>query len=121
LYLQAGGAGLATAVAAGALLSILPLGFLAMFALLAVGYVVGEAVSRASRRLPYRELAIVAFVCACLGPTLGRALLLALLVPFPDAGARALLALTAAFQSLGPFGVLVSIIAGIIASNRVTR
>jgi hypothetical protein len=105
----------------GACLGILPLGFLSLFAMLLVGYLVGEAVARASRRLPYRELAILAFCCASLGPVLGRAVLLAVILPLPDTGSRVMLAATATLLSLGPWGALASVAAGLVAANRVTR
>jgi hypothetical protein len=105
----------------GVLLSLVNLGILSLLLVILAGYLVGEAVSLASRRLPYRGLAVLAFACASLGPSLGRAALLAAMIPMPDPALRATLAVTAAFQSLGAFGLLAAVVAGVIASNRVTR
>ncbi len=121
LYAQSGAAGLASAVVAGGLVAILPLGFLGFFAMLLIGYFVGEAVARTSRRLPYRELAVLAFLCAGLGPMLGRAALFVVIAPTPDPSLRATLALAAVLQSLGPFGLLTASLAGAVAASRVTR
>jgi hypothetical protein len=119
-YVQSGAAGLASAVVAGALVAIVPLGLLSFFAPLLIGYLVGEAVARTSHRLPYRELAVVAFVCALVGPMLGRAALLLLIVPTADPTLRAILALSTALQSIGPFGLLMGVLAGVVAARRVT-
>jgi hypothetical protein len=121
LYFSGTAAGLGTAMLGGAVLPFLSFGFFTLLLTLLVGYLVGEAVSRSTRRLPYRGLAILAFVCAAIGPILGRACVLAAMAPFPDPVARVSFSLMGAFASLGVFGLLMAIAAGMVASSRVTR
>jgi hypothetical protein len=122
MYLKAGAAGLGTAIAAGALATMVPLGFgfFGFIVAFLIGYAVGDIISRVSRRLPYRELAVLAFICASVGPILGRAIVVALMFPVPSLAAKAQLALTVAL-SLGPFELLAAAFAGIIAAGRVSR
>ncbi len=63
----------------------------------------------------------MAFFCASLGPMLGRVALLVLIVPVPDPSLRAMLAVTSALGSLGPFGLLMGVLAGVVAASRVAR
>ncbi len=105
----------------GAVLSFLHFGALTLLPLLLTGFLVGEAVSSAGRRWPDRKLAMIAFACASVGPSLGQALVYAVMMPIPDPGVRIVVALTAAMQSLGMFGILIAMISGVIASTRVTR
>jgi hypothetical protein len=121
LYARAAAVGLGIAVAVGAGLTFISLSFLTLVPILLTGFLVGEAVSNAGLRRPDRTFAVIAFVCACIGPTLGRALVLAFLMPVPDPGARVTLGLIGAMQSLSGFGALMALIAGGIAASRVTR
>jgi hypothetical protein len=121
LYLRGGAAGLAVAMLAGVLLPFLGFGIFNLLLIVLAGYLVGEAVSSVTRRLPYRGLAVVAFLCASLGPSVGRALLVAVVTPHPDLGVRVMFGATAALRSLDPLEILALIVAGIVASNRVLR
>ena len=107
-------------MAGGILLSFVP-GGLVILPLLLTGFLVGEAVSAASRRRGGRELAILAFLCAVLGPIVGRAAFTTVLLLLSQGGARAGLAVIGAYQSFGAFGILLLVLAGIIASTRVDR
>jgi hypothetical protein len=109
---------------AGAILPFISFGsfgFFTLLLMLLVGYLVGEAVSRSTRRLPYRGLAILAFGCAAVGPPLGRACLLAATTPLGDPVTRFGFALLLSFGSLGIFGLLMAGIAGALAYSRVTH
>ena len=121
MYLQSGAAGLGAATGIGALLTVLPLGFFGFIGALIGGYLVGDVVSRVSRRLPYRELAILAFACATVGAVLGRAVVFAVMFPIGDPAVRVSVAATSALFSLGLFGILATVFAGVVAAGRVMR
>jgi hypothetical protein len=119
--LTGGAAGLGAAMVAGAILPFVSFGFFTLLLMLLVGYLVGEAVSRSTRRLPYRGLAILAFLCAAVGPPFGRACMLAATTPIGDPLARFGLAVVLSFSSLGLIGLLMAGIAGAVAYSRVTH
>lgn len=118
--LAATGAGLGVGMLGGIVLSFLPGGLL-FIPLILTGFLVGEAVSAASNRRGGRGLVIIAFTCAVVGPILGRAVLTALLLPLPAPALRATVAFGGAVESLGIFGLLLLMLAGVIASTRVDR
>jgi hypothetical protein len=99
----------------------LPSGFFGFIAALIGGYLVGDVVSRMSRRLPYRELAILAFICMTVGAVLGRAVAFAVMFPIGDPAVRVSVAVTSALFSFGLFGTLATIFAGVVAAGRVMR
>lgn len=118
-YLRSGAAGLGVGVLGGIALSVAPFGYLIMIALLLIGLLVGEAVSAAARRRASSGLAVLAFACAAVGPILGQAAMLVPRIPVTDPALRANVALAIAFQSLGGFGLLLLLAAGLIAATRV--
>jgi len=120
VYGRSIGAGVGVGAMCGAFLAVIQFGALAFLPMLLMGFLVGEAVSAAGRRRPARELAVIAFLSAVVGPVAGRALVFWLLTPIADPAIRASFALSAAFQALGAFGVLLAIVAGVIASSRVS-
>jgi hypothetical protein len=123
LYAQGIAAGLGTAMAAGALLAFVRLGFFSIIGALLIGAIVGEVVSKATRRLPVRGFAVVAFVCAVLGPVVGEVLLFAVTMPVPvsDPFSRLEIAVGFVLASSSPMSLVVALAAGFIATTRVTR
>jgi len=115
-------AGMGVGMAVGGLVLLVPLGPLAPLAFLAplLGAVlVGEAVWAVSDRTRTRAMSTAAFVGASVGPVIGRALVLALLIPLGDAPLRLTLAFSHSVQSMGLLGLLMLVVAGAIASSRV--
>jgi hypothetical protein len=102
-------------------LSLVPLGALAVLPLLLTGFLVGEAISATARRWDGRGLAVVAFLCAAVGPLLGKALLIAPLVPVEGLTAKAAGALLVAGRGTGILELLLLVAAGVIATTRVSR
>ncbi len=111
--------GLGVGMVCGVLLSLLQFGALAILPLLMTGFLVGEAVSATARRWSGTHLVVVAFLCAVLGPLLGKALLIAPLVPTASPGAKAAGALIGAARTTGVFELLLLVVAGVIATTRV--
>jgi hypothetical protein len=99
----------------GILMTFVP-GSLMLLPLLLGGFLVGEAISAASRRRGGRDMQIAAFFCAVLGPLFGRAVVLVLLAQVPAA-----VALNGAVASMGPLGLLLLLAGGVIASTRIDR
>jgi hypothetical protein len=118
-YVWSGAAGTGVGMLGGIILSVAPLGALIMVPLLLMGVLVGEAVSAAAGRRTSTGLAVLAFACATAGPILGQAAMLAPRIPVADPALRANVALGVAVQSLGAFGLLLLLVAGVIASTRV--
>jgi hypothetical protein len=108
-------AGIAVGAVGGALLGFVGFGGLG---LLLLGFAVGEVVSRAGGRRGGRALAAVAFSGAVVGPVLGRAVMIAVLVPLPDPGLRLALGAQAMIPMVVSMEGLFLIIAGVIASSR---
>jgi hypothetical protein len=109
------GAGLGVGMLTGILMTFVP-GSLMLLPLLLGGFLVGEAISAASRRRGGRGMQIAAFTCAVLGPILGRAVVLVLLT-----GAPLLATLNGSVVLMGPFGLLLLLAGGVIASTRIDR
>lgn len=120
-YLWSGAAGLGVALLGGTVLSVVPLGALMFLPLILIGWLVGEAVSAAAQRKANTALGVIAFTCATVGPILGQAAMLAPRIPIADPTLRANVALAIAVQSLGPSGLLLLLVAGVIAATRVQR
>ena len=117
-FLAGGAAGLLVGIVSGVLLSFLRFDALSFLPLLLMGYLVGESVSAAANRKSGLALAIVAFMCAFWGPLLGRSLLF-MLTPVGFESSRAAAALVDALAAQGPFGILLLMVAGVIAATRV--
>jgi hypothetical protein len=117
-YALAGLVGLGIGMLGGVILVIVPFGALAILPLLLTGFLVGEAISAVARRWYGPSLAVLAFVCAVVGPLLGRALLIAPLLPVEGAAAKASAALLTAGRSVGGLELLLLLIAGVIAATR---
>jgi len=118
-YILSGAAGFGVGMLGGVILSVAPFGALIVLPLLLTGFLVGEAVSAASNRRMGSGLAILAFLCATLGPIAGRALLVAVAFPAISGAARVNLALNVAVQSLSGLELLLLLVAGVIATTRV--
>lgn len=114
-YAAATAAGLGVGALGGALLGFVGFGGLGF---LVLGFAVGEVVSRAGGRRGGTPLAVVAFFGAVAGPLLGRAALIALLLPLPDLGLR----LAVMTQTIVPLMMSVEalflVVGGLIASSR---
>jgi hypothetical protein len=104
---------------AGAVLVVVPFGAFVIIPLLFTGFLVGEVMSAVTGHRGGRGLVVLAFACAIVGPILGRAAVVALMLPGEDPSLRAALALVAATQSLGAFEVLLLLVSGVIATTRV--
>src|SRR5438874_12760441 len=76
-YALAGLVGSGVGMVGGIVLAIVPFGALAILPLLLTGFLVGESIAATARRWYGSSLAVLAFVCAVVGPLLGRALLIA--------------------------------------------
>jgi hypothetical protein len=101
-------------------LSFFPLPGFSWLPLLLTGFVVGEAVSAASNRKRTTGLAMIAFASAIVGTTVGMWLpTLVRLVGVPGGLQPRLLTLLV--MQVGPVEALFLLIAGVIASTRVTR
>ena len=111
--------GLGVAMVGGVVLALLQLGALIIVPMILMGFLVGEAVGAVARRSYGQSLAIVAFLCAVIGPLLGRAVLIAPLVPAEGIAAKASGALILAGRSTGGFELLLLMVAGFIAATRV--
>lgn len=119
-YAAAIGIGLGVAILCGAALSLFPLRGLWWLPMLLTGFVVGEAVSAASNRQRTAGLAMIAFGSVFVGTMVGLWLpTLIRLAAVPGALQPRLV--SALLLQLGPFEVLFLLIAGVIASTRVTR
>lgn len=114
-YVLATAAGIAVGAVGGALLGFVGFGGLG---LLLLGFAVGEVVSRVGGRRGGRALAVVAFSGAVIGPLIGRAVVIAVLVPLPDPGMRLALGAQAMLPLIVSMEGLFLIIAGVIASSR---
>jgi hypothetical protein len=123
LYAQGIAAGLGAGMGIGALLAVVPLGLFSFIGAIVIGLAVGESVSKATRRLPFRGLAAIAFCCALVGPTMGQAVMFAARAPLPfsDPLMRLQIALSFALSIAQPMTLVMAIIGGIIATTRVTR
>jgi hypothetical protein len=118
-YVLATLAGLGVGMVGGVVLTFLQFGAFIILPLLLLGFLVGEAVGATARRSYGTSLAVVAFLCTVLGPLLGRAVLIAPLVPAEDVAAKASAALIAAGRTIGGFELLLLLVAGVIAASRV--
>lgn len=114
-YAAATAAGLGVGALGGALLGFVGFGGLG---LLVVGLAVGEVVSRAGGRRGGTTLAVVAFFGAVVGPLLGRAAVIALLVPLPDLGMRLALMAQVMIPLMMSVEGLFLVVGGLIASSR---
>jgi hypothetical protein len=118
-YAVAGLAGLGVGMVGGIVLVFFPFGAFAILPLLLMGFLVGETVGAVTRRSNGRSLAVLAFLCAAFGPLLGRAVLIAPLVPADGIAAKATAALITAGRSTGALELLLLLVAGVIAATRV--
>ena len=105
-------AGLAVAMAGGALLTFVPFGALRMLPLLVLGYLVGEVSAAVAGRPGGGVLAVLAFTCALMGPLAGDAMLGSLL------GSPNGATLSSSAASLGTFGVLALFAGAVLAGFR---
>jgi hypothetical protein len=117
-YVLSGLVGLGIGMLGGVVLVVVPFGALALLPMLLTGFLVGEAISATARRWYGPGLAILAFACAALGPLLGRAVLIAPLLPVEGVAAKASLALLTVGRSVGAFELLLLMAAGILAATR---
>lgn len=116
-YLVAAAAGLGVAIAGGALLAVTPTPLLIILPLILTGFLVGQVMTTvAGGSAP--TLAALAFLCGAGGPILGSAALLALASAGPSFSLRAREALDSTLHSLGPLGVVLLLMAGVIAAIR---
>lgn len=117
-YVQGAGAGLAVGALGGAIMPFIPFG---MFVLLLTGYLVGEAVSKASDRRGGQAMAVLAFAAAMAGPVLGRLLVFTSLMPGTPSLSGLPRVFLAALYTFGGLELLFLVVAGIIASTRIDR
>ena len=118
-YLRGLAGGLAVAAVGGILLQFLPgLGFFGLLLTVGLGYVVGEATTRAARRKRGTGLAIVGALAVPLGIVVGRAALLLLVGAGRVEPATAVIGavLTLAFPIWSLLGLLVAMV---IAGSRI--
>ena len=118
-YLRGLAGGVAAAAIGGILLQLMPgFGFFGLLLMLGLGYVVGEATTRAARRKRGTGLAIVGALAVPLGIVVGRAglLLLAGGGRFDAVGALTLAGLTLAFPI---WNLLALLVAMAIAASRI--
>ncbi len=111
----------ASAAALGAIVlaSVPSRGFFSWLLMLLLGYLVGEAVSRAANGKRGTSLAVVAALSVPLGLVLGRALLLVLLSRSPGVSPGAVLAFSAADLVLPAWSALILVAAMAVAFSRV--
>jgi hypothetical protein len=119
-YAAAIGAGLGVSLVCGAVLGVFPLPFLSGLAMLLIGYVAGEAVSRASNRQRTTGLAFIAFGVTSVGIMIGMWLPTLLRLASVPGGLQLRL-LPLLLMQIGPIEAVMLLIAGVIASTRVTR
>jgi hypothetical protein len=117
-YVLAGLVGLGIGMIGGVVLVVVPFGALAILPILLTGFLVGEAISAVARRWYGPGLAVLAFGCALIGPLIGRALLVAPLLPVEGAAAKASAALLTVGRSVGGFELLLLLLAGVFAATR---
>ena len=117
----AGMAGMGVGMVGGIVLAVVQFGAFVILPLLLTGFLVGEAISATARRWYGPGLAVLAFLCAVLGPLLGRAILIAPLVPTESLAAKGAGAVFALARTTGGFELLLLVVAGVIASTRVHR
>jgi hypothetical protein len=114
------GAGLGVAAICGVALGMLPVPGLSWLFILVTGFAVGEAVSAASNRQRTTGLAMIAFASVLVGTLVGQWLpLLARMAAVPGALQPQLLIVL--LLQVGPMEIVLLLIAGVIASTRVTR
>lgn len=118
-YVLAGLVGLGIGMVGGIVLVIVPFGAFVILPLLLTGFLVGEGMSATARRWYVPSLAVLAFVCATVGPLLGRALLIAPLLPVEGAAGKAAAALLTVGRTVGGFELLLLLVAGVIAATRI--
>lgn len=114
---MAAAAGLGMAMAGGVLLALMPTPLLVILPLILTGFLVGQVMATVARGRP-PGLAALAFFFGAGGPILGSAALLALASAGPSFSLRAREALDSTMHSLGPFGVVLLLMAGVIAAIR---
>ncbi|MPZ13510.1 MAG: hypothetical protein GEU73_03650 [Chloroflexi bacterium] len=120
-YVKSVGVGLGLSVLGGVVLTVAPVGALVVLPLVLTGLLVGEAMSAVAGRQSSSGLALLAFMCATVGPLIARAALVATMLPSADPVARANASFGLAIQSLGPFTLFLLVLAGVIATTRVSR
>lgn len=112
-------AGLGVGMVGGLVLAIVPFGGFAIIPLLLTGFLVGEAMGATARRWYGQNLAVLAFLCALLGPLLSRVLLVVPFIPAEGVLSKVSGALVLMSRSVGGFEVLLLLVAGVIAATRV--
>ena len=118
-YVLAALVGLGVGMAGGLVLTFLQFGAFVILPLLLTGFLVGEAVGAVGRRASGSALGVLAFFGAVVGPLLGKAALIAPLVPAEGVSAKVTGALVAMGRTTGGFELLLLVVAGVFAATRV--